>query len=95
MGATAAVHPTDQTLQSYGLGKLDDDSSVSVSKHLEGCDTCQRRVAELSSDDFLGRLQQAGVMPEKAASGWSPSAASSTGALRVHRSAPAGRVAAP
>ena len=23
MGATAAVHPSDQTLQSYGLGKLD------------------------------------------------------------------------
>jgi hypothetical protein len=44
MGATAAVHPTDQTLQSYGLGKLDDASSVSVSKHLEGCDSCHPMV---------------------------------------------------
>ena len=34
MGA-AAVHPTDQTLQAYGLGKLDDASAESVSKHLE------------------------------------------------------------
>ena len=59
MGATAAVHPTDPTLQAYGLGKLDDVSSGSVSKHLESCDSCQRRVAELSSDDFLGRLRNA------------------------------------
>ena len=78
MGATAAVHPADPILQAYGLGKLDDVSSASVSKHLEACDSCQRRVAELSSDEFLGRLQQAQVKPDKAASGWSPSAASST-----------------
>jgi hypothetical protein len=39
------------------MGKLDDVSSQSVSKHLEGCDHCQRRVAELSSDSFLGRLR--------------------------------------
>ena len=36
MGATAAVHPADPILQAYGLGKLDDVSSASVSKHLEG-----------------------------------------------------------
>ena len=78
MGATAAVHPADPILQAYGLGKLDDVSSASVSKHLESCDPCQRRVAELSSDDFLGGLQQARVMPAKAASGWFPSATSST-----------------
>jgi hypothetical protein len=34
MGATAAVHPTDETLQSYGLGKLDDCSAEAVSSHL-------------------------------------------------------------
>ena len=56
MGADA-VHPTDQTLQAYGLGKLDDVSSGSVSKHLESCPSCQRRVAEMSSDSFLGRLR--------------------------------------
>jgi serine/threonine protein kinase len=77
MGATAAVHPTDQTLQSYGLGKLDNESSVSVSKHLEACNSCQRRVAELSSDEFLGRLQNAQGKPDKSATSWSPSAASS------------------
>jgi serine/threonine protein kinase len=82
MGATAAVHPTDQTLQSYGLGKLDDVSSASVSQHLERCDSCRRRVAELSSDEFLGRLRKAQVMPDKAASGWSPSVSSTEGAPR-------------
>ncbi|HEX3450930.1 MAG TPA: protein kinase, partial [Isosphaeraceae bacterium] len=77
MGVTAAVHPTDQVLQSYGLGKLDDASSVSVSKHLEGCDSCQRRVAELSCDEFLGRLRYVQAKPDKSATSWSPSAASS------------------
>ena len=57
MGADA-VHPTDQTLHAYGLGKLDDATSGPVSKHLESCPFCQRRVAELSSDSFLGRLRE-------------------------------------
>jgi hypothetical protein len=82
MGASAAVHPADPILQAYGLGKLDDVSSASVSRHLKACDSCQRRVAELSSDEFLGRLQQAQVMPDKAASGWSPSVSSTEGAER-------------
>jgi serine/threonine protein kinase len=78
MGATAAVHPADPILQAYGLGKLDDFSSASVSLHLEGCDPCRQRVAELSSDEFLGRLQQVGAMPGAANSVWSPSGASFT-----------------
>jgi len=68
MGTAAAVHPTDQTLHSYGLGKLDDVSSESVSKHLEFCPDCQRRVAEMSSDSFLGRLQKARGSPREVSS---------------------------
>ena len=30
MDVTAAVHPSDQTLHAYGLGKLDDVSAESV-----------------------------------------------------------------
>ena len=75
----AAVHPSDQTLSAYGLGKLDDASAETVSKHLEDCDSCQRRVAELSSDEFLGRLQNAQV---KSAADWSPFGVSSTEGAR-------------
>jgi serine/threonine protein kinase len=89
MGATAAVHPTDPILQAYGLGKLADVSSDSVSKHLESCDSCRRRVAELSSDEFLGRLRRARVTPDQAASGWSPDAASSTEGTPSHVVPPA------
>jgi len=68
MGADAD-HPTDQTLRAYGLGKLDDVSCGSVSKHLESCPDCRRRVAEMSSDSFLGRLRDAQGSPEMSATG--------------------------
>ena len=67
MGATAAVHPTDQTLSAYGLGKLDDASAESVNKHVESCSDCRQRVAELSSDSFLGRLRDAQDRPDSPA----------------------------
>jgi anti-sigma factor ChrR (cupin superfamily) len=67
MDAPAATHPSDQTLQSYGLGKLDDILVEAVDKHLEGCDSCRDRVAQMTSDSFVGRLrdaQQAKPRPE-------------------------------
>src|SRR5271165_5667942 len=63
MAAPAAVHPSDNTLESYGLGKLDDGSAEAVSKHLEQCQECRNRVAELSPDTFLGRLRDAQGRP--------------------------------
>jgi serine/threonine protein kinase len=51
------VHPTDQTLSSYGLGELDDGSAEAVNKHLEQCSVCRQRVAQMSADSFLGRLR--------------------------------------
>ena len=59
MGAAAPVHPDDETLQSYGLGKLDEALAASVKRHLELCADCRRRVAEVPSDSFLGRLKGA------------------------------------
>ena len=59
MDAPAKLHPTDQTLTSYGLGKLDHALVEAVNQHLEACPDCRRRVAELSSDTFLGRLRDA------------------------------------
>ena len=59
MGAHAVTHPTDQTLSSYGLGKLDEGSANAVNKHLEQCPDCRKRVAGLSADSFLGRIRGA------------------------------------
>ncbi len=64
MAALAPVHPSDQTLQSYGLGKLDDLQAEAVGKHLRECDSCRRRVAEVTSDSFVGRLRDAQARPE-------------------------------
>src|SRR5262249_27469909 len=35
-----------------------------VNQHLESCPACRRRVAELSSDSFLGRLRDAQGRPD-------------------------------
>jgi hypothetical protein len=64
MNAQPALHPTDQTLHAYGLGKLDDASAEAVNAHLEGCPECRQRVAALSPDSFLGRLRDAKAEPE-------------------------------
>ena len=71
--ADAAVHPEELTLESHGLGKLDDASAESVEEHLSCCSDCQRRVAEMSTHDFLDRLRYARrPMPDSAAD-WAPS----------------------
>ena len=61
MDAPPAMHPTDQTLHAYGLGKLEGISADSVSKHVESCPECRRRVANLSADSFLDQLRDAQV----------------------------------
>jgi formylglycine-generating enzyme required for sulfatase activity/serine/threonine protein kinase len=71
MDAAPSLHPTDQTLSSYGLGKLDDRSAESVNKHLEGCPDCRKRVAEMSSDSFLDRVRDAQKPSGKSTSGQS------------------------
>ncbi len=57
MDAHPTLHPTDQTLSSYGLGKLDDRSADVVNKHLEQCPDCRKRVSEMSADSFLERVR--------------------------------------
>ncbi len=81
MDAHAVTHPTDETLNSYGLGKLDDRSAAGVNKHLERCADCRKRVAELSADSFLGRIRGA----QKPA-GHSMSDPSQPGAAKSHKS---------
>jgi serine/threonine protein kinase len=59
MDAPSAVHPTDQTLSSFALGKLADAPAEAVNKHLEECSDCRQRVSEMSSDTFLDRVRDA------------------------------------
>ncbi len=59
MNAPPSIHPTDQTLSSYGLGKLDDRSAEAVNEHLEQCPDCRKRVAEMPADSFLERVREA------------------------------------
>src|SRR5207248_5276539 len=44
-----------------------DATAEAVNQHLESCPACRRRVAELSSDSFLGRLRDAQGRPDAAA----------------------------
>jgi serine/threonine protein kinase len=57
-GATSG-HPTRQVLSSFGLGKLDGRLAEAVQQHVESCRNCQKQIAELSADSFLGRVRDA------------------------------------
>ena len=76
MDTPPSPHPTDQTLQAYGLGTLDEQSAESVDAHLETCEECRRRVGEVSGDSFLGRLRK--VHGASAVPGGLPTSAAAT-----------------
>jgi serine/threonine protein kinase len=59
MGNQPLLHPTGQTLSNFSLDKLDDGQAEIINSHLKECADCQRVVAEMSSDSFLGRLRGA------------------------------------
>ncbi len=69
MDAAQSLHPTDQTLSSYGLGKLDDRAAEAVNEHLMECSDCRKRVAEMSADSFLQRVRDAQKPSGKSTSG--------------------------
>src|SRR5260370_29936969 len=59
MEAPVDVHPSPDTLQAFGLGKLDDILARAVIDHLAGCLACSKAGAAQSGDDFLARLRDA------------------------------------
>jgi serine/threonine protein kinase len=76
MDADPSLHPTDQTLRSYGLGKLDYRATEEVNEHVVECGDCRKRVSEMHADIFLERARaaqkplekaQVGAMPPRAA----------------------------
>lgn len=56
MNPTPVVHPNEEILVSFGLGKTDEKTTVAIAEHLEQCSVCRSRVADLSSDSFIDRL---------------------------------------
>jgi formylglycine-generating enzyme required for sulfatase activity/serine/threonine protein kinase len=67
MDGSDLIHPTDQTLRAYGVGKLYGSLAESVHSHLSDCGECRQRVAGLSADTFLGKLRDAQARPESPA----------------------------
>jgi serine/threonine protein kinase len=63
MNAQSSMHPTDVALRNFSLGKVDEGTAESINSHLTRCAECQLKVAEISSDSFLGRLRDARVKP--------------------------------
>jgi serine/threonine protein kinase len=63
MNTSPGSHPSDEVLRAYGFGKLDDAAGVVVGRHVEVCAECRGRVSEMTSDSFLGRMRDAGVVP--------------------------------
>jgi formylglycine-generating enzyme required for sulfatase activity/serine/threonine protein kinase len=59
MDAAQSTHPTDQTLSSFALGRLDDRSAQAVNEHLMECSDCRKRAAEMSADSFLQKVRDA------------------------------------
>ncbi len=64
MDALHSTHPSRESLQAYSLGRLDDTPAEAVSRHLERCPECQRRVAEMTPDTFLDKLRGVQSGPE-------------------------------
>jgi serine/threonine protein kinase len=59
MAAHPAVHPSEDALRAFALGKVNDSTSSMLMSHLDGCPECCKVIAALSGDDFLDRLRQA------------------------------------
>ena len=55
MDAGPSAHPTVETLQAFGLRKLDDASAEVVSNHLEVCLECRQHVAEITAASSAAR----------------------------------------
>ncbi|HEV3025338.1 MAG TPA: SUMF1/EgtB/PvdO family nonheme iron enzyme, partial [Pirellulales bacterium] len=52
-----AACPPEPVLADFGLGKLDDASSDTITEHLETCADCRQRVASLPGDSFIALLR--------------------------------------
>ncbi len=59
MDARAISHPTDESLRSYGLGKLDGAAIEVLRDHLMRCPGCRRRIGELTAESVVDGVRNA------------------------------------
>lgn len=65
MRTTGTEHPDDDALDDFALGRLPDESSEAVERHLAACPRCQARAAAARTDDrLLSLLAAAGTRAE-------------------------------
>jgi WD40 repeat protein len=53
------AHPTPENLTAFGLGRMSDEDSVAVERHLAECATCRRLLETLPNDSWVERLRAA------------------------------------
>jgi eukaryotic-like serine/threonine-protein kinase len=57
----ASLHPSPVALASFGLGRLDEDESVTIAEHVSECDTCRSVVEAVADDTLAGLFRAAGA----------------------------------
>ncbi len=57
MDAPCSLHPTDQTLDAFGSGQLDDVLAGEIRLHLQQCPDCRKRALDLSSVGFARQFR--------------------------------------
>lgn len=53
------IHPTNQELTAFGLGKLDESEAEPISEHLAVCDPCMATLTGIESDTFVDLIERA------------------------------------
>jgi serine/threonine protein kinase/Leucine-rich repeat (LRR) protein len=66
----ATTHPSVQELSDFGLGRLPEAAAATVAEHLETCPACQKAVAELAPDSFLGKVRASRPNPASVPGGY-------------------------
>ena len=53
MEARPVIHPSEDALRAFALGKLDDSTASVLMSHLDACPDCCKAVAALSDEGFF------------------------------------------
>src|SRR5262245_61175234 len=57
MPADLTEHPSPQMLHHFAEGRCSEEDAAQVERHIENCPACWAVLADVSDDDFVGRLR--------------------------------------